>query len=511
MADDEPPPAKLPSSASTVVTLEESDLGQRLDGVLAKKLDMPRGRVTRAFKAGLVFLCAPGEQEAICKKPALKVKMPHMGTKVALSEPVRAPLRYAPEDLGLDKCCLFEDEHILVVNKPAGMTVHPAGGLVSGTLVNGLLYHFGWPAIEVAPDDEEAAEVEEEGDDEGGSTHRTFSSTKQDADSTSCRPGIVHRLDRHTSGVMVVAKDPLCLPLLQAQFAARTTERRYEAIVCGCPFELTGCIRSRIARDPLNRLRMAMVPDDAALAPPPPAQLTRPLTKPTSAAAEAPEAPTHTRESALVRQFGADVRSASTSTTATKLSMKGGGGGSGGTMKGGGGIGGGKRSGKLEMGGKKRNGKSGGKKEQVAQNRSSAAAQNRNSAALARSKSGVVTTGKKLRGKPAVTNWTKAEHFAESNAALLMLKLETGRTHQVLSSLFVCPPILPTLSPSHQRLPLICIHTCSHVALKSHDLSPTHPITSHTSHTHSNTHSNTHTLNTHTQTYTQHTSDPGTL
>jgi 23S rRNA pseudouridine1911/1915/1917 synthase len=152
------------------------------------------------------------------------------------ADPVRAGARYElappdpvsavplPEKIPFD--ILFEDQHVLVLDKPAGLVVHPAPGNLEGTLVNALLAHCGdtLPGI-------------------GGER----------------RPGIVHRLDRDTSGVMVVAKTEQALATLSAAFAARDIERAYRALVWGVPVPVAGSIEGAIGRDPRDRKRMALV------------------------------------------------------------------------------------------------------------------------------------------------------------------------------------------------------------------------------------------------------------
>ena len=135
----------------------------------------------------------------------------------------RAIPNRAPEDIPLD--ILFENADVLVINKPAGLVVHPAAGNLSGTLVHGLLHHFG--------------ELKE-----------------QDFEDEN-RPGIVHRLDKDTSGVMIVAKNPVAHEWLAAQFQARTTRKTYLAIACGRAGFSERHIEGFIRRDPANRQRFA--------------------------------------------------------------------------------------------------------------------------------------------------------------------------------------------------------------------------------------------------------------
>ena len=131
------------------------------------------------------------------------------------------------EDIPLD--IVYEDDTVLVVNKPAGLVVHPGHGNYSGTLVNALAWHF--------KDD-------------------------PDYDVSDPRLGLVHRIDKDTSGLLVVAKTPEAKTHLGAQFFAKTTKREYNALVWGIPKEPTGTIESLIGRNPKDRLQMAVLPPD---------------------------------------------------------------------------------------------------------------------------------------------------------------------------------------------------------------------------------------------------------
>ena len=153
-------------------------------------------------------------------KPGYKLRT---GDQVSLTLPAPHPLQTVdPEPLLLD--ILYEDSALIVVNKPAGMTVHPAGEVQSGTLVNALLHH-----CETLPGI-------------GGVQ----------------RPGIVHRLDKDTSGVIVAAKTDYAHRHLSAQFEAHTTTRHYSAVVCGVPSNETGTINARIIRSSRDRRKMTV-------------------------------------------------------------------------------------------------------------------------------------------------------------------------------------------------------------------------------------------------------------
>ena len=153
-------------------------------------------------------------------KPGYKLRT---DDQVSLTLPPPRPLQnIAPEPISLD--ILYEDSALIVLNKPAGMTVHPAGDAQSGTLVNALLHH-----CETLPGI-------------GGVQ----------------RPGIVHRLDKDTSGVIVAAKTDHTHRHLSAQFEAHTTTRHYYAVVCGVPSNETGAVNTRIIRSPRDRRKMTV-------------------------------------------------------------------------------------------------------------------------------------------------------------------------------------------------------------------------------------------------------------
>ena len=145
------------------------------------------------------------------------------------------PIELVPEDIPLD--IIYEDDHLLVVNKPAGMCVHPGFGNRYGTLVNALLYHFG---------ERESQEIEIDEDEDTENEASVFAGD-------SIRPGIVHRLDKDTSGLLVIAKDQNTHAKLAQQFAERTTSREYNALVWGEIEDETGTITGDIGRSSRDR------------------------------------------------------------------------------------------------------------------------------------------------------------------------------------------------------------------------------------------------------------------
>jgi 23S rRNA pseudouridine1911/1915/1917 synthase len=199
------------------VTAAEGDAGERLDRMLAARLDgLSRSRLKRLIEEGRVR----GQAGAI-RDPSARVKA---GQVFSIEVPAPVADRPRPEPIALD--IRYEDEHLLVLDKPAGLVVHPAPGNLEGTLVNALLAHCGdrLPGI-------------------GGVK----------------RPGIVHRLDKDTSGLMVVAKSDLAHARLVADFAARRIERAYYALVWGVPLPPQGEIAGNIGRSPANRKKMAVL------------------------------------------------------------------------------------------------------------------------------------------------------------------------------------------------------------------------------------------------------------
>lgn len=199
------------------VTSEAADAGTRLDVLLAMRLPtLSRSRIQALIKAGRV-----SEGARTITEPSHRVKP---GQSFAIIVPDVAPA--TPQGEAIPLTILHEDEHLIVIDKPAGLVVHPAPGNATGTLVNALIAHCGDSLAGI-----------------GGVK----------------RPGIVHRLDKDTSGVMVAAKTDAAYAGLQAQFAARSIERAYLAVAWGVPQPRTGMIGGAIGRSPRNRKKMAVV------------------------------------------------------------------------------------------------------------------------------------------------------------------------------------------------------------------------------------------------------------
>jgi 23S rRNA pseudouridine1911/1915/1917 synthase len=199
------------------VTALEADAGERLDRLMAREIvELSRTRIKHLVEEGRVSLAG-----APVRDPSLRVKP---GQTFLLDLP--PPVTDAPLPQAMDLVIRFEDAHLIVIDKPAGLVVHPAPGNPDRTLVNALLAHCG----------ESLAGI-------GGVK----------------RPGIVHRLDKDTSGLMVVAKTEAAQAALAADFAQRRITRAYQALVWGVPSPRAGEIAGNIGRSAQNRKKMAVL------------------------------------------------------------------------------------------------------------------------------------------------------------------------------------------------------------------------------------------------------------
>ncbi|KAB1203613.1 RNA pseudouridine synthase 2, chloroplastic [Morella rubra] len=232
------------------VRLEETvciDSGKlRLDSWISSRISgISRVRVQSSIRSGLVSV-----NGRVVDKVSHNVKA---GDKVYCTISELQPLRAEPENIPLN--IVYEDDHVLVVNKPAHMVVHPAPGNATGTLVNGILHHCSLPVAfsnaEVLSDDEFSSFSTDDSPNEG-----LYSSMS----GSSIRPGIVHRLDKGTSGLLVVAKDERSHAHLSEQFKLHTIERLYISLTCGVPSPIAGRVEVPIGRDLNNRIRMAAIP-----------------------------------------------------------------------------------------------------------------------------------------------------------------------------------------------------------------------------------------------------------
>jgi 23S rRNA pseudouridine1911/1915/1917 synthase len=201
-----------------IASVAQDASGWRLDRALAAAVPaLSRERLKALISAGRVL----GPEGAAVRDPASRA-VPGGKYKVSIPEP--EPAHNEAQDIALE--IVFEDDHLLVVDKPAGMVVHPAAGNFDGTLVNALLHHCAGRLSGI-----------------GGVA----------------RPGIVHRIDKDTSGLLVVAKTDVAHEGLAAQFAKHSIDRRYRAVVSGLPNPPSGSVDAPLARSSANRQKMAIV------------------------------------------------------------------------------------------------------------------------------------------------------------------------------------------------------------------------------------------------------------
>jgi 23S rRNA pseudouridine1911/1915/1917 synthase len=202
----------LDSTVALTFTAESADAGQRLDHFLQTRLTQySRARLQMWIRDGRVRVNGrAGKSSAVL----------HGGESIEVEPADLAPLRATAEDLPVE--ILYQDDAVIAINKPAGLVVHAGAGAHSGTLVNRLVHHF-----------------------------KSLSQVGGDL-----RPGIVHRLDRGTSGVLLVARTDAAHRALAAQFAGRTVEKTYLALVQGRVSAEHGRIEKTISRDPVHRTRM---------------------------------------------------------------------------------------------------------------------------------------------------------------------------------------------------------------------------------------------------------------
>lgn len=194
--------------------------GTRLDKYIASSLEkVSRTKIQKAIDEDYVTVNGKSE------KSSYNIET---GDEIDIRIPIPKPPEAKPQKLDLD--IVYEDDDLLIVNKEAGMVVHPAYGNWDGTLVNGLMWH----------------------------TNEELSNTDKDT----VRPGIVHRLDKDTSGILVVAKNDETHRILSKYFRTKDIERTYWAIIWGTPDKEKGTITGNIGRNPHDRKKMAVLPDD---------------------------------------------------------------------------------------------------------------------------------------------------------------------------------------------------------------------------------------------------------
>ncbi len=207
----------MQEDSSILVSVSAGDAGKRLDQLLAAHLDVSRARVQQLISQEKVLV------NDVPAKASLKLRGGECVTVLGSAE--RPPLRAIPEEIPLD--IIYEDDDLAIINKPAGMMVHAGAGATEdqrnrGTLVNALLHHFA-----------------------------TLSAVGGEM-----RPGIVHRLDKETSGLILVAKNDAAHRKLAAQFASREVKKKYIALVHGWIKKDSGTISASISRDRVRRIRM---------------------------------------------------------------------------------------------------------------------------------------------------------------------------------------------------------------------------------------------------------------
>ncbi len=203
------------------LVVEDEDSGTRLDVFLADQLtEISRSRVQKLISQDQVVL-----NGQICRS---KKELIQEGDRLQISIPDVEPLNLQPENIPLE--VLYEDTELLIVNKPAGLVVHPAPGHSGGTLVNALLWHCR--------------------SESGQSTLSGIGGVQ--------RPGIVHRLDKDTTGAIAIAKSDLAHTHLQNQFQEKTARREYLGVVFGSPKADSGTIDAPICRHPIDRQKMAI-------------------------------------------------------------------------------------------------------------------------------------------------------------------------------------------------------------------------------------------------------------
>ena len=189
----------------------EEEITSRLDTYLAEKLELSRSKIQKLIKEDLVTVNGKNVNGSYQVK---------LNDEIEVNDDLDYEMKVEPENIPLD--IVYEDDDLLVINKPSGMVVHPAAGHYTGTLVNALLYHFNIESKD------------------------------------KIRPGIVHRLDKDTSGVMLVAKNEWTHERLSDMISKKEVKRHYLAIVNGLIKHDTGTIDAPIGRDPNNRQQMTV-------------------------------------------------------------------------------------------------------------------------------------------------------------------------------------------------------------------------------------------------------------
>lgn len=211
---------KEDNSKNIEILVTEKDSGVRLDSFLAKEIeDSSRNFLQKLVERGNVLI-----DDSVCTSKKTKIKS-GQNINIIIPEPVE--LKIEAEDIPLE--IIYEDDDVLVVNKPKGMVVHPAVGNYTGTLVNAIMYHCG----------ERLSSI-----------------------NGVIRPGIVHRIDKDTSGLLMIAKNDMAHESLSRQLAKHSTKRTYQALVYDNIIKEEGVVNKPLGRDPKNRLRQAVVSEN---------------------------------------------------------------------------------------------------------------------------------------------------------------------------------------------------------------------------------------------------------
>jgi 23S rRNA pseudouridine1911/1915/1917 synthase len=214
------------NETSFTITSSEPDAGKRLDAFLSDKIEgWSRSRLQRLVESGDILV---NQKEA---KASYRLRD---GDEIDVDLTEVPAARFEAENIPLE--IVFEDEYLGVINKPAGMVVHPGAGVSSGTLANALAYHFGIGDTDLGPDGDEQSKIQ----------------------NLKSKIGIVHRLDKDTSGLIVVAKDEQTHEALAEQFQSREVYKSYVALVHGSLRDNTGTIDRPIARDRWHRTKMTV-------------------------------------------------------------------------------------------------------------------------------------------------------------------------------------------------------------------------------------------------------------
>ena len=212
--------------SSSILQPSSDDAGKRLDAYLAEQIDgWSRSRLQRLIENGDVLVNQNGVKASYKLRESDEIDVDLTEAPVA---------KFEPENIPLD--IVFEDEYLAVINKPAGMVVHPGAGISSGTLANAIAWHFGHGDFDVNSSDDEQSQIQ----------------------NLKSKIGIVHRLDKDTSGLIVVAKDEQTHEALAEQFRTRQVSKSYVALVHGSPRDKSGTIDRPIARDRWHRTKMTV-------------------------------------------------------------------------------------------------------------------------------------------------------------------------------------------------------------------------------------------------------------